>query len=316
MPSYNADGQACYELELNNGYYYMYINANLHGAIDGLYNLTIFATHKTDYHSNHTLKEGTEFRTPVNTNENATFRMVAVTVNNLQPTVIFHGTDGEAIATYQHKYTDINRKHNYSPNPSSCIEGVLLTPAEVFALAQAADETIVTPTKDSGIAEVEYVIDGWCDAEGNLVDAVYMNGDLYPHFKVVDKRTQYNVEFQNYDGSVLYTAVVPEDVTPDYFGATPKIPYTDSNSFEFIGWDPELAPMPVTPEADGATAAEKVVYTAKYKEIERRYDVSYYDEDGETLLDEDLYIKSGEASSTEVVPTKDADVQYNYTFDK
>ncbi len=292
-----------------NGKFFMYVNSVPVGghAFKTVNNFQIFT-------NGGSLKGGDR----VNNNENATFRMMAIVAANLAPTVNFYDGD-QLITSYTHKYTSISGS-NWSASAKTM--GKLLSPAEIFALAQAAvaegEEPIVAPTKESDIAEVIYELDGWVDAEGNLVDGVYMSGDVYPSYKEIDNRTKYNVVFKNYDGEVLCEIVVPEGVVPVFPAelGTPKKPSTNTNSYMFKGWDKDLTATPTTPEADGATAAEAIVYTATYEEIERRYDVVYYDEDGETVLDEDLYLVYGSASTTEVVPTKDADVQYTYTFEK
>ncbi len=179
-----------------------------------------------------------------------------------------------------------------------------------------AGETV--PEKGSDIDEVTYELDGWVDADGNKVGVAIDDITVSPNFKEIDLRTKYNVVFKNHDGNELYSVVVPEGVVPEYPASlgTPKKPSTATNSYMFDGWTPEIVATPTTPEADGATAAEAIVYTATYEEIERRYDVIYYDEDGETVLDEDLYLVYESASTTDIVPTKDADVQYTYTFEK
>lgn len=172
--------------------------------------------------------------------------------------------------------------------------------------------------KESEIKEVEYVFDGWADKDGNKVEVVLGDTSVYPIYKEVDNRTLYNVVFKNYDGTVLYETVVPEGVAPEYDATvgTPKKPSTDTNSYKFIGWDPELAPTPATPEADGATAPDAIVYTAKYEETERTYDIIYYDERGKNVLFEELYLSYGSAAGYDGIPEKEADVKYTYTFDK
>lgn len=171
--------------------------------------------------------------------------------------------------------------------------------------------------KESGIDEVEYVFDGWADKNGNKVDTLYGDAVVYPYFKLVDKRTTYNVIFKNFDDSVLCEVTVPEGVVPEYPATrgTPKRPSTDTNSYMFTGWTPALVATPVTPEADGGFGGD-IVYTAQYKKIERRYDVIYYDEDGVTVLDEELYLVYGSATSSDVIPVKATDAQYSYVFDK
>ena len=330
---YSAGELSANQLDLNNGTYFVYYNQNINGTNgktpDYVNRFAIFGPVAANYADNSTdlaLGYGTGNRTPVNNNENATIQLLAVTSDNLQPTVTFHGTDGEVLGTYTHKYTDVKGNVGFPNNKASGGKsyqtGALITVEDAFAALQASvaegEPAIELPAKDTGVAEVTYEFDGWMDADGNKLDVLMLSGDVYPSFKVTDLRTKYNVQFKNYDGTVLYETVVPEGETPAYPAelANPEKPSTDDNSFVFDGWTPEIAAMPTTPGADGKTAAETVVYTAKYETVERRYDVTYYAEDGETVLDKDMYIVKGQASTTDVVPTKDADVQYTYTFDK
>ena len=321
--NYSMGDLTANQLDLNNGYYYVYYNQNINGTNgktpDYVNRFAIFGPVAANFADN-----GEGNRTPVNNNENATIQLLAVASDNIQPTVTFVGTDGTDLGTYTHKYTDVHKNigfpNNKNAGGASYQTGAMLTIDEAFAALQASvaegESAIELPVKESEVAEVTYEFDGWEDENGNKVDILMTSGKLYPSFKVTDNRTKYNVEFQNYDGTVLYSAVVPEGETPEYVGATPEKPSTETNSFVFEGWTPEIGAMATTPEADGATAADKVVYTAKYETVERRYNVIFYAEDGQTELDKKLNVIAGQAATTDVVPTKEADVQYTYAFDK
>ena len=296
------------------GYYYIYLSRKILGMthdgsnlIDKMSSFIVFGK------GNKALATG---QTPTNTNENAQVQVLAIAADNLWPTVTFRDAEGGVLYTAQHKYTELTNAEKLmddKPVSNHYQKGTLLSASAIFEAAGVA-----APTKESDIPEVEYVFDGWQDEDGNTVEAVYMDCDLYPTFKTVDKRTQYNVVFKNYDGTVLYETVVPEGVVPEYNDklGTPRKPSTDTNSYKFLGWDRDITATPTTPEADGATAVEPIVYTAQYEETVRTYNVIYYDERGKNVLFEDLHLSYGSASSCDLIPTKEADVKYNYTFDK
>jgi hypothetical protein len=278
-----------------NGYFYMYLNKIPNGA-------SAYETVKSFKIFQYTGSKGGPDRT--NTNENATFTMLAVVADNLTPTVNFYNEDGsELIETVTKEYT------NYSGslwNSNAKTIGELVT---VDDLAKEAE--IATPTKTSDIDKVSYVFDGWVDADGNKVDVVYMSQNVYASFKTVDTRTYYKVQFVNEDGSVLQESNVAEKVLPVYSGATPEKASTATNSYEFKGWDKTItAPT-------GEESADTVfVYTATYTETERMYDVTFVDEDKETKLDKQRTKYEGSVQYGGETPTKASDVQYTYEFDK
>ena len=249
-----------------------------------------------------------------NTNENAAFTMLAVVADVLNYNVTFHDVNGEVIGTYNQKHQGLAGSE--SGTTAFQFEKVL-TPAELYAAfveAKKAEDPEYVETafeKTSDVANVTYEFDGWQDAEGNVVEGTYMNIDLYPHFKVVDNRTYFSVEFRNEDGSVLYTASVPEGVIPEYKGDTPRKASTDTYSYEFKGWTPELAA-----KGHDDDNSQTIVYTATYNQTERTYDVIFMNEDGTEKVGESLHIKKGGAATLPEAPAKASDVKYSYTFDK
>ncbi len=315
------DGDVALRLVIpEDGYYFVYLSRKVLGMthdgsrlIDSMNSFNVFGKGNTAFPAG---------QIPTNANEDAQIQLLAIAADNLQPTVTFRDANGEVLYVAQHKYTDIDnitKIQNDRPTSGHYVKDSLITPDEIFALAMDSETSVSLPTKESDIPEIEYVFDGWQDANGNVIDAVYMDCDLYPVFKMVDNRTKYNVIFKNYDGSELYTVVVPEGEIPEYDMklGTPRKPSTATNSYVFMGWDPAITATPLTPDvADGATAPDAIVYTAQYEETERTYDVIYYDERGKDILYEDLHLAYGSASTYDVIPEKEADVKYNYTFEK
>ena len=309
---YTSDGKPINYLELKNGYYYIYLNQNINGTHNKYReNITGFSIFNSNSFGNFSSD-----RVAKNENENATFQMLAIVIDNLQPTVTFHNEDGSVLKTYKHKYTNAERDLWFDTSESglSCVKNKLLSPEEIYKKAGGSN-----PTKSSDKNEIVYRFDGWCDEQGNRVEAVYRDMDLYPIFKEIDLRTRYTVVFKGYDGKELCRVEVPEGEIPEYPAhlGTPIKPSTATKSYKFTGWSPALSMTPLTPNvADGEKAEGEIVYTATYEEADLRYNVIFYSEDKTTVLDENLYLEKNASASTSVIPEKAADEKYTYTFDK
>lgn len=280
------------------GYFFMYIN--------------IAASQMTQYDSVqkfmiYTGEGQSSFAKRNNTNDNATFEMLAISAGNLQPTVTYHDEAGNVIATVTHKYTDVTGLTN---RMKSRLDGELLSPAKIL---ENASKT--APTKDGEHPKIFYTFDCWVDADGNPVDAVYGDCDVYPTYKKNDLRSLYTVEFKNWDGTVLQSEVIPEGELPEYKGETPARATDDKNSYDFAGWDKEIVACPDTDLTDGALVAQAIVYTATYDAVTRNFSVTYMDEAGENVLSVEDRVYEGTAADEAPEATKDSDIQYNYTFD-
>ncbi|MCI8332880.1 MAG: hypothetical protein HFE78_08670, partial [Clostridiales bacterium] len=298
-----------------NGYLFLYQNRRIfdNQAYNVLSNVYIFdnqSPHNQQKNDDGTYKNNS-YAMPKgsNTNENATFQLMAVVADNLKPTVTFYGKEkaelGETdqpIATYTHAYSDVTGS---TTDPAMVrINGELISAKAMFEAMNAAKEeeaegtSIPVPTKTSDNPKVTYEFENWVDEEGNVVDVVYASGNVYPKFKMIDTRERYTIKFVNDDDTVLEEKTVIEGEKIEYTGETPEKASTDTNSYEFKGWDPELA-------AD-AVATENATYKAQYTETERKYDVTFMDEDKASRLDK-VRVSKGEKAETSVVPTKAAD---------
>ena len=74
-------------------------------------------------------------------------------------------------------------------------------------------------------------------------------------------------------------------------------------TYTFDNWDKTLAPI-----------VDDVVYTAVFKSDVNRYKVTFYDEDGTTVLDEHLENYGATPTFSKSNPTKASTTQYDYTF--
>ena len=112
----------------------------------------------------------------------------------------------------------------------------------------------------------------------------------------------YTVTFVNYNNMVLQSSQVPYDDVPEYTGETPTKPSSYKYHYVFAGWTPEL--VAVTGDAR---------YKAVFEQVLNSYTILFYDEDGLTILDS-VEVDYGEMPETSVIPTKEDDEEYTYTF--
>ena len=82
----------------------------------------------------------------------------------------------------------------------------------------------------------------------------------------------YNIQFVNYDGTVLQTSELSEGEIPVYSGATPTKPATAEFTYTFAGWSPAISIV------EGAQT-----YTATYSSVKNQYEVIFQNEDGTVL---------------------------------
>ena len=107
---------------------------------------------------------------------------------------------------------------------------------------------------------------------------------------------------------------------PKYTGETPTMKETDAGTYTFDGWSYGEATyasddLPtITEDMTGP-----ITFTAAYIVETKQYEVTFYDEDGKTvLLEAALYnygTKPGDIRTPEKTPTKKEDDQYTYEFE-
>ena len=162
--------------------------------------------------------------------------------------------------------------------------------------------------KPNDLTETGWTFGGWyteaaCTTEYDFNAAVTSNITLYAKWTV----KTYTVIWQNEDKTELERDEnVPYGTMPEYNGKTPTKESTDAKNYSFNGWTPDV----VAVETDA-------VYTAKYTEAAQQYNVTFVDEDGETvLLAEKAYDYGTPVDKIEkpADPTKAATATHTYTF--
>ena len=111
-----------------------------------------------------------------------------------------------------------------------------------------------------------------------------------------------NIQFVNYDGTVLQSSNVAFGEIPQYAGATPTKPATAEYTYTFAGWSPSITAV---------TGAQ--TYTATYSSVKKQYEVIFKNEDGTVLQRSD--VTYGETPKYNgATPTKAATAEFTYTF--
>lgn len=141
-----------------------------------------------------------------------------------------------------------------------------------------------------------YTFTGWTP---EIVPAT-CDASYTPTFELVAR--QYTITFRNYNGKELQSSKVDYGTMPEYMGETPERIGSYQYSYVFAGWDPELVPV-----------SGDAVYKAIFEKVMNTYHIVFYDEDGITELDQ-KEVEYGKVPSTSVVPTKEDDDEYTYTF--
>ena len=151
-----------------------------------------------------------------------------------------------------------------------------------------------TPTKE-GTATISYVFDGWSSSIAN----VYDNITVTPVFRETARK--YNVTFV-IDGK--------ETVVPTEYGAAAVAPQNPTKAptaqyeYTFREWDKPF---------DNITS--DLTVTALFDEAVRYYTVTFYHDDGTTVLGTSR-VAYGESATAPEEPTKENTAQYEYAFSK
>ena len=113
--------------------------------------------------------------------------------------------------------------------------------------------------------------------------------------------TTYQIQFVNYDNTVLGSYRLPTGAMPAYLGV-PRRNADRGYSYQFSGWRPSLAPV-----------TGNAVYRAEYDSLPNSYRVSFYDYDS-TLLQEDSLPYGTLPTYYSMIPTREVADSFVYAF--
>ena len=169
-------------------------------------------------------------------------------------------------------------------------------------------DDVVIPTGITRTPDVQYVYTfaGWSLDGENIIEIPEAGGKIYNIiYKAVYsyELRPYTIIFKNWDGEILSEQTVRYSIMP----AIPDNPTREETAqyfYDFDGWTPEV--MAVTGDT---------IYTATYLATLRTYTVTWLNEDGTSLLEEDVNVPYGTMPSYDgATPTKAGNAQYTYTF--
>lgn len=156
-----------------------------------------------------------------------------------------------------------------------------------------------SPTKDKA------VFDCWC-INDRLITAFDFSSPITNNIILYARWIPtYTVIWQNGSEELEKDSDVLQNALPSYDGAVPQKEKTTQYSYTFTGWSPTI----VKAEAD-------MIYTAQFSEKLNYYSVTFYDEDGETILDRISVPCGGIAEYSKAIPIKNATNYYTYAFDR
>lgn len=166
--------------------------------------------------------------------------------------------------------------------------------------ALTVNGTSISATPTSSDAEYTYNFSGWT---GNA-ESVTSDMTVTASFERV--KNAYTVTWKNSDGTVLETdESVEYGSIPSYDGAVPLNPGRNAVLYDFVGWTQTVSAV------SGNTD-----YVANYTRKDDLKLVTFYDEDGETVLAEVIVTTGADAEYKASVPVKNPSVDKTYAFDR
>lgn len=154
------------------------------------------------------------------------------------------------------------------------------------------------PTKTAD-AQYSYVFAGWTP------EVVATSGDITYTAVFTSVLNKYTVTWKNGDNTLEADENVTYGSTPSYDGATPTKDATAQYTYTFSGW---------TPQINSVTGS--VTYQAQFTEALRTYTVTFYSEDGSTVLDTVTVEYGSNAVYSKSTPVKNATAGHTYVFEK
>jgi hypothetical protein len=170
---------------------------------------------------------------------------------------------------------------------------------------EAAAYTGATPTRAHD-EQYSYTFSGWDQSLDNLQKDVLFHA-VYAKEAYTPAVVKYNVDFHNYDGTLLTSLSVESGKFATYNGETPKRTMDEENTYAFKGWDKDLTKYAIT---------ENTTFTAQYTATARvviaTFMADFVNWDG-SLINEQI-VKKGEYAKAPAAPIRSQDETNTYAF--
>ena len=213
---------------------------------------------------------------------------------------------GDAQYTYTFKGWDIpiatvTKDTTYTATFSSTVNKYLVTfknedgaVLKSETLDYGAMPTAPTDPTKAATAQYTYAFAGWDKAIATVT------GEATYTATYTETQKGYTITWLNDDGSLIEETIVEFGTAPAHASINKE--RTAQYTFVFKGWSPVLAPV-----------SEDVTYTAVFDTIVNTYTVTFYFEDGITVLDQ-VTVAYGETPGTHLTPSEPMEEHYYYTF--
>lgn len=176
-------------------------------------------------------------------------------------------------------------------------DGGTVNPTTKTVYKEGTYGTLPTPTK------VGYAFTGWYDADDNKIETTTVVTKVTPHELTAKwEAKQYTVNFYDEDGTTLLGTDTVSHGTAATAPANPSKPSDLQYSYTFKGWD-----------KDFSNVIGDMSIKAVYETVAKKYTVTFYDEDGSTILGTSV-VEYGKPAVAPATPTKQRNDGYTYTF--
>lgn len=133
----------------------------------------------------------------------------------------------------------------------------------------------------------------------------YTNSDWSNSVTYVSPISKYTITWKNGDTTLETDENVTYGSIPSYDGATPTKDATAQYTYTFSGWTPQIS-----------SVTGSITYQAQFTETLRTYTVTFYSEDGLTVLDTVTVEYGSNAVYSKSTPVKNATEGHTYVFEK
>ena len=148
-------------------------------------------------------------------------------------------------------------------------------------------------------AQYVYVFSGWSPVVSEVV------GNVTYVAQFTSAPNSYTIVWKNGNITLETDENVIYGSTPSYDGAIPTKDATAQYTYTFSGWTPQIS-----------SVTGSVIYQAQFTETLRSYTVTFYSEDGLTVLDTVTVEYGSNAVYSKSTPVKNATAGHTYVFEK